>query len=65
MMWELRVGLRVARNAQGNVVGQVFLSDAFENGAGYCSQFATPATSSVSKAALFAMIREHRRASDA
>jgi hypothetical protein len=41
--WELRVGLRVVRNAQGNVVGQVFLSDALENGAGYCSQFATPA----------------------
>jgi DEAD/DEAH box helicase domain-containing protein len=40
---ELRVGLRVVRNAQGNVVGQVFLSDALENGAGYCSQFATPA----------------------
>lgn len=37
--WELRVG----RSAQGNVVGQVFLSDALENGAGYCSQFATPA----------------------
>lgn len=41
--WELRVGLRVVRNAQGNVVGQIFLSDALENGAGYCSQFATPA----------------------
>jgi hypothetical protein len=41
--WELRVGLRVVRNTQGNVVGQVFLSDALENGAGYCSQFATPA----------------------
>jgi hypothetical protein len=40
--WELRVGLRVVRNTQGNVVGQVFLSDALENGAGYCSQFATP-----------------------
>jgi DEAD/DEAH box helicase domain-containing protein len=41
--WELRVGLRVVCNAQGNIVGQVFLSDALENGAGYCSQFATPA----------------------
>ncbi len=40
--WELRVGLRVVRNALGSVVGQVFLSDALENGAGYCSQFATP-----------------------
>ena len=37
--WELRVGLRVIRNAAGNVFGQVFLSDALENGAGYCSQF--------------------------
>jgi hypothetical protein len=41
--WELRVGLRVVRNAQGIVIGQVFLSDALENGAGYCSQFASPA----------------------
>ena len=40
--WELRVGLRVVRDPHGNVVGQVFLSDALENGAGYCSQFATP-----------------------
>ena len=40
--WELRVGLRVARDAQGQVVGQVFLSDSLENGAGYCSQFAPP-----------------------
>ncbi len=41
--WELRVGLRVVRSPQGNVVGQVFLSDALENGAGYCSQFGNPA----------------------
>lgn len=41
--WELRVGLRVVRDVQGAVVGQVFLSDALENGAGYCSYFATPA----------------------
>ena len=40
--WDLRVGLRVVGSAQGNVIGQVFLSDALENGAGYCSQFATP-----------------------
>jgi hypothetical protein len=40
---ELRVGLRVVRDAQGGVVGQVFLSDALENGAGYSSQFAAPA----------------------
>jgi hypothetical protein len=41
--WELRVGLLVVQNVQGNVVGQVFLSDALENGAGYCLQFATHA----------------------
>ncbi len=40
--WEMRVGLRVVRNTQGLIVGQIFLSDALENGAGYCSQFATP-----------------------
>ncbi|MGD0905043.1 MAG: DEAD/DEAH box helicase, partial [Terracidiphilus sp.] len=40
---ELRVGLRVVRSPQGHVVGQVFLSDSLENGAGYCSQFAQPA----------------------
>jgi hypothetical protein len=39
---ELRVGLRVVRSLQGQVVGQVFLSDSLENGAGYCSQFARP-----------------------
>ena len=40
---ELKVGLRVVRNLQGQVVGQAFLSDSLENGAGYCSQFAQPA----------------------
>lgn len=40
---ELRVGLRVVRNPQGQVIGQAFLSDSLENGAGYCSQFAQPA----------------------
>ena len=39
---EIRVGLRVVRDSQGRVVGQVFLSDSLENGAGYCSQFAQP-----------------------
>jgi hypothetical protein len=39
---ELRVGLRVVRNPQGQIVGQVFLSDSLENGAGYCSQFTRP-----------------------
>jgi hypothetical protein len=40
---ELRVGLRVVRNPQDQVVGQIFLSDSLENGAGYCSQFQEPA----------------------
>lgn len=39
--WEIRVGLRVT-NQSGHVVGQVFLSDSLENGAGYCSHFAQP-----------------------
>ncbi len=39
--WEIRVGLRVALHA-GQIVGQVFLSDNLENGAGYCSYFAQP-----------------------
>lgn len=37
--WGLRVGLRVVRDSQDRIVGQVFLSDNLENGAGYCSQF--------------------------
>ncbi len=40
--WEVRVGLRVTHQA-GQIVGQVFLSDSLENGAGYCSHFAQPA----------------------
>lgn len=39
--WEIRVGLRVT-NQSGHVVGQVFLSDSLENGAGYCSYFKRP-----------------------
>ncbi len=39
---ELRVGLRVVQDPQGRIVGQVFLSDSLENGAGYCSQFGNP-----------------------
>jgi len=39
---EIGVGLRVTRHA-GQVVGQVFLSDSLENGAGYCSHFEQPA----------------------
>ncbi|MBI2496822.1 MAG: DUF1998 domain-containing protein [Opitutae bacterium] len=40
--WEIRVGLRVAHQ-DGRIVGQVFLSDSLENGAGYCSHFNQPA----------------------
>ncbi|MFH1719877.1 MAG: DEAD/DEAH box helicase [Planctomycetota bacterium] len=39
---EIGVGLRVIQQA-GQVVGQIFLSDSLENGAGYCSHFAQPA----------------------
>ena len=39
---ELKVGLRVFRNATGNVAGQVFLSDSLENGAGYSSHLGVP-----------------------
>src|SRR5689334_6944670 len=34
---ELKVGLRVLRDANGDVIGQVFVSDTLENGAGYAS----------------------------
>jgi DEAD/DEAH box helicase domain-containing protein len=40
---ELKVGLRVLQDANGQVVGQVFISDSLENGAGYSSYFGTPA----------------------
>ena len=39
---ELKVGLRVMQDA-GRVVGQVFMSDSLENGAGYSSHIGTPA----------------------
>lgn len=39
---ELKVGLRVLEVA-GRVVGQVFMSDSLENGAGYSSHIGTPA----------------------
>ncbi|MGH7989511.1 MAG: helicase-related protein, partial [Limisphaerales bacterium] len=39
---EIGVGLRVTRQA-AQVVGQIFLSDSLENGAGYCSHFEQPA----------------------
>jgi hypothetical protein len=40
---ELKVGLRVTPNEQGQVVGQIFISDSLENGAGYSSHLGTPA----------------------
>lgn len=39
---EIKVGLRVLRNAAGDVIGQVFISDSLENGAGYASLLGTP-----------------------
>ncbi|MBI2930713.1 MAG: DEAD/DEAH box helicase [Planctomycetes bacterium] len=39
---ELKVGLRVMQDANGQVVGQIFISDSLENGAGYSSYFGTP-----------------------
>src|SRR5206468_8852409 len=40
---ELKVGLRVVREATGQVTGQVFISDSLENGAGYSSRLGRPA----------------------
>lgn len=40
---ELKVGLRVTPDANGQVVGQIFMSDSLENGAGYSSHLGTPA----------------------
>jgi hypothetical protein len=39
---ELKVGLRVTPNGQGQVAGQIFISDSLENGAGYSSHLGTP-----------------------
>jgi DEAD/DEAH box helicase domain-containing protein len=39
---ELKVGLRVTLDAQGQVAGQIFISDGLENGAGYSSHLGTP-----------------------
>lgn len=39
---EIKVGLRVLRDAAGSVVGQIFLSDSLENGAGYASLLGQP-----------------------
>lgn len=40
---ELKVGLRVAPDANNQVLGQVFISDSLENGAGYSTHFGDPA----------------------
>lgn len=39
---ELKVGLRTIRNNAGDIIGQVFLSDSLENGAGYASLIGQP-----------------------
>jgi ATP-dependent helicase YprA (DUF1998 family) len=39
---ELKVGLRVLRNLNGQVRGEIFISDSLENGAGYSSHLGTP-----------------------
>jgi hypothetical protein len=39
---EVKVGLRVMQDQAGQVVGQVFISDSLENGAGYSSFYGDP-----------------------
>ena len=39
---EIKVGLRVLRDAAGEIIGQVFISDSLENGAGYASLLGQP-----------------------
>src|SRR5262249_60636861 len=39
---EIKVGLRVLRDAAGDVVGQIFISDSLENGAGYATLLGQP-----------------------
>ena len=39
---EIKVGLRVLRDATGDIIGQIFISDSLENGAGYASLLGTP-----------------------
>jgi hypothetical protein len=39
---ELRVGLRVFPDPNGQIVGQIFISDSLENGAGYSSYLGNP-----------------------
>ena len=40
--WEIKVGVRVLRDAAGEIIGQVFMSDSLENGAGYASLLGQP-----------------------
>jgi Lhr-like helicase len=40
---ELKVGLRVLQDPNNQVIGQLFISDALENGAGYSTHFGDPA----------------------
>ena len=39
---EIKVGIRVMQDHTGQVVGQVFISDSLENGAGYSSRYGDP-----------------------
>jgi hypothetical protein len=39
---ELKVGLRVIQDANGQVRGEIFISDSLENGAGYSSHLGSP-----------------------
>jgi DEAD/DEAH box helicase domain-containing protein len=39
---ELKVGLRIVRDANAQVRGEIFISDSLENGAGYSSHLGTP-----------------------
>jgi DEAD/DEAH box helicase domain-containing protein len=39
---EINVGVRVLRDAAGDIIGQVFISDSLENGAGYASFLGQP-----------------------
>ena len=40
---EIKVGLRVVRDPAGGIIGQIFISDSLENGAGYASFLGEPA----------------------
>jgi DEAD/DEAH box helicase domain-containing protein len=40
--WEIKVGVRVLRDVSGDIIGQIFLSDSLENGAGYASLLGQP-----------------------